>query len=881
MMKEIMLMTAVMVCCLVVGCAKREPEVEPTKPTEAGKTAPSEPTPPEPETEPATQETEPETVAEAEPAAEPAPVAEPEQPEEPQQPPPAEAEAAALEPEDFAAFRLGVEGLEAKAQFNEALRLCREMSEKFTAPEQEAFLREALARLRQERQVAIELSFGVESLETTAPEARKVIWNKLINAEDVGRIYLRKIVRESTPEVVLEAAKILINLGDEQAVALTFAQLEKAPESELGGQLIGILAKQQEARGWESLARICELSAESGPNQAAMVDLVLDAVTAPVMTVVEPEEGKEPGPPEPALEKLATTTRTELQPKVATAVLLLVEKYPPPQDPAALDDTSAAVKTAARGLHVLRGSGYRAIPKIVLDRLRQLPSAEATGHLIKLMQSTIEGFTTEQLDAIAEIAAEDTPVQASLIESLQQEAPRLDEDALNNLCAVAQRGGANHVAAGRLVIEALIARITPPAKDPKAADAQVPPAEFAKLSSLISGELQQAVTVALLKLLETAAAPRAEGDAATLPEEVASQARAILLESGFPHVAPALVARLQQQPPQPVAAMLAELLGAVPGQIDAELIDVLCTESVQEGPDSQLLLGRAVDALAWSAGGGRPVEGKPDERTEPTWNKLAELNEPALHKKVVDASLAFLAERVAPAEGAAKTDAEGEALATRLKAMLTESGYPELAPALVARLQQQPPQPVAAMLAELLGAVPEQIDAEQLAGLCGMSKAAGDAQAPILGAVVNALEWSVGGGQPVANKPNEKTTPTLEKLAEVTPEQVEQAAAGALIFFVATEAQKQGDAAKPNAALVERSRKLLVESGYASVPGELVATLKSEPEPPVVTCMAEMLKQLSPRLTPEQLSDILALAVKKGPSREVLVDLLTTALEPK
>jgi len=227
----------------------------------------------------------------------------------------------------------------------------------------------------------------------------------------------------------------------------------------------------------------------------------------------------------------------------------------------ALKAAGPATQIAARGLRVLKTSGYACISEVALERLQYAPSERAARHHLDLLLGTSNVVTAAQLGQIVKIVAKGGPTQAPLLEAMRRGRDKLDEGTLQELCAIANRGGTNQAAIVGLVIDALTAWVTPPPV--KAADGKeaAQPPVFTNLPGRASGALQKDVCATLIAFLERSASANAPtaGAAPTPAADVVSRAKSLLVQGGFEAVAPIIADRLTREPPAPVIDVLTVL----------------------------------------------------------------------------------------------------------------------------------------------------------------------------------------------------------------------------------------------------------------------------------------------------------------------------------
>jgi len=812
----------------------------------------------------------------------------------------------------FAAFRQEIEALEANAALAEALQICREMAGQFTEPQQQLFIADTIVRLRNNQRKTHELFIALQHMEALNSRSRSVIWQKMTDAGNVGRIIMRIAVRDYVPEMAEEAGRLLVGMRDQRGVDTIIARLAKDPASGLSALFLDVLAGEPGVLDWNHLMQLCEASARSGDNQAAIVALVLDTLEHSVMTAPHIEADEDPLPAVPDWAKLAMATRTELQPEIVKAVLLLVEKNPPPMDDDDAQAAPVAEQTAARGLSILKRSGYVSAPSVALERLRHGPSRAAARHLVDLMQSTSDGFTILQLATLATIAANDAAIREPLVALLDQASFRLDSKALQALCAIIEQDAEHRVLAAKTLLDALTAWVTPGPTNEQNEESDVP--DYRMLRLLMSADLRNDVTGALITLLEHAVIPpdaEADGHAPVLSDALLSRARALLIASRFEQLAQTAIDRLNQAPPRPVAALLVDLLGEIPRQLGEDHVAALCELSTAEGPNRALIMGLVVDILSWYAGAGRPLPDQPDETTAPDFSTLPARTGAELSENVVNAMVAYLLDHVPDADGEVDPDAAGAV--ERIRTILSESGYREIGPALLARLAQQPPAPVAEVLAAAMGAiahdldidllaqlavlatqaehnrgvaiavlaqVPGRLNATVLGALCDLAVEPSDHQVAGLDLLLAGLGWAVGGGRPIEDQPDRRTEPDWKRLPFVIEERSRIKVSETLIDYVVQRATADAGEAEhdAHADMPARVKDVLVSSGCPFVPGALVARLNQAPPRPVAALLVDLLGEIPHQLGEDHVAALCELSTADGPNRTLIMGLVVDML---
>ncbi len=188
--------------------------------------------PPAPATPPARPETAP--------ATRPAPAPETEPASLPDAAPATATTATTLAIASTAAFERDLDrvlALQADARFSDALDLVRDLQSSYRRGEPSRRLRELDYRLKEQRREAMGLPFAVRQLAAESPAAVQVAVDKLLDAGDVGRIFLRKAVREGEPPVAGKAADVLADARDPQTAEAILSRLESDSPEELSAAL--------------------------------------------------------------------------------------------------------------------------------------------------------------------------------------------------------------------------------------------------------------------------------------------------------------------------------------------------------------------------------------------------------------------------------------------------------------------------------------------------------------------------------------------------------------------------------------------------------------------------------------------------------------------
>ncbi len=128
--------------------------------------------------------------------------------------------------------------LEGEAEFAKALIEARKLKPTAQDPEDRRLLDETIARITEGRNQAYALEQAAERIgdtdKATAGEARR----RLLQAGDVGRVFLRRALKRGSPAVAAAASEALAELRDPAAAAGLIARLEKEPRSDLTASIL-------------------------------------------------------------------------------------------------------------------------------------------------------------------------------------------------------------------------------------------------------------------------------------------------------------------------------------------------------------------------------------------------------------------------------------------------------------------------------------------------------------------------------------------------------------------------------------------------------------------------------------------------------------------
>lgn len=142
--------------------------------------------------------------------------------------------------EAFEAAMARVEAFEADAEFGRALMLCRQMRGRFRSGDQLRTISRKLSSLTEARNRSVGLDYSLGRLgASNSSAAREAARRRLVEAGEVGRVFLRKAVRDREPiETATAAAALLGELGDAKGAGQFVAMLADPPAEPLRGALV-------------------------------------------------------------------------------------------------------------------------------------------------------------------------------------------------------------------------------------------------------------------------------------------------------------------------------------------------------------------------------------------------------------------------------------------------------------------------------------------------------------------------------------------------------------------------------------------------------------------------------------------------------------------
>ena len=153
---------------------------------------------------------------------------------EPEPPPP--------EPDDFGEKLAEVLALEQDGRIFDAMKLCLDMRRRYKGHPKAMSLDAVATRLRAEKRAAAELAGVIEKLTSPGADVVEVAKRRVREAGDVGRILLRKTVRDKSDAVAVEAARLLIEVRDKRAPLAFSSKLAQNPPKPLRAALCKGLA---------------------------------------------------------------------------------------------------------------------------------------------------------------------------------------------------------------------------------------------------------------------------------------------------------------------------------------------------------------------------------------------------------------------------------------------------------------------------------------------------------------------------------------------------------------------------------------------------------------------------------------------------------------
>ena len=191
---------------------------------------------------------------------------------EPEPPPP--------EPDDFGEKLAEVLALEQDGRIFDAMKLCLDMRRRCKGHPKAMSLDAVATRLRAEKRAAAELAGVIEKLTSPRADVAEVARRQVGEAGDVGRILLRKALRERSDDVAIEAARLLVELRDKRAPLAFSSKLAQNPPKPLRAALCkGLAALVDLADG-----KVCSSLWSAVRDDAALTNWDLADVLCVVLT---------------------------------------------------------------------------------------------------------------------------------------------------------------------------------------------------------------------------------------------------------------------------------------------------------------------------------------------------------------------------------------------------------------------------------------------------------------------------------------------------------------------------------------------------------------------------------------------------------------------
>ena len=147
----------------------------------------------------------------------------------------------AAETNTVASFEQGLAkclALEEAGEFAGAMQSCADLTSRFASHPDVGNAQKLLAKLKQEKRAALQLSFAIEKLASDAPGDRQVANEQLMDTPEVGVILLRQNVRKSSLKDVVASIALLQEIGDAKAILAYADRLKGTPPGSLAETLV-------------------------------------------------------------------------------------------------------------------------------------------------------------------------------------------------------------------------------------------------------------------------------------------------------------------------------------------------------------------------------------------------------------------------------------------------------------------------------------------------------------------------------------------------------------------------------------------------------------------------------------------------------------------
>jgi len=192
---------------------------------------------------------------------------------------------------DLDAFREEIAALERDAQFFEAFKRVRDLKKTYRDRPEASELNSLQNHLYQYHRRSSGLKFAISQLGSDSETAVSVATGKLLDAGEVGSIFLRKAVRQAEPKVAVGAAEILLQQREPQITALMVERMEQDPPEPLGDEL-GKLLMRLDTIESEWIDRLCALARREGSSRAGAVAVLIDRLDKSIRAQLEPAKPK-------------------------------------------------------------------------------------------------------------------------------------------------------------------------------------------------------------------------------------------------------------------------------------------------------------------------------------------------------------------------------------------------------------------------------------------------------------------------------------------------------------------------------------------------------------------------------------------------------------
>lgn len=168
---------------------------------------------------------------------------------------------------DFAADMARVHELERDARFAEALLLCRQMRARYRSPEAMREIGEGIVRLNRYSTRSGQLRYALRQLAAQHPDARTYARRTLLDAGELGRILLRKAVRDREDmDIAVAAAETLASAPELDWLPFFVKHLSPLPAEPLRGILLEEVAANAERLPLDSCLALMDVRNTAAPE---------------------------------------------------------------------------------------------------------------------------------------------------------------------------------------------------------------------------------------------------------------------------------------------------------------------------------------------------------------------------------------------------------------------------------------------------------------------------------------------------------------------------------------------------------------------------------------------------------------------------------------